>query len=380
MTTPSLAITHHFFHLKDPRVRNRSTHRFMDILVLALCGVLAGADTFEQIEAFGKTHRQWLEGFLPLPGGIPSHDTLERLFDRLEPQSFARGFFNWTAALCQSLGLKQVAIDGKSLRGSKSSELGMLHLVHAFCTENQLTLGQVAIAEKSNEITAIPQLLEMLELQGALVTIDAMGCQKKIAAQIIDQEGDYILPVKENQPHLLEDIKACLLEAFENDFEGIEHDHFERQERGHGRVEKRSVTIIHNPAGIRNQDKWKGLKVIGMGTSERTVGEKTSVEVRYFIGSRPASAQKYAEGLREHWGIENQLHWQLDVSFDEDGSRIHKRNAAENFATLRRLALALLKRHPSKGSIATKRLRAGWDSDFLVQLLQLVVNWDEFNA
>lgn len=367
-------------HLKDPRVRNRSTHRFMDILVLALCGVLAGAETFEQIEAFGKTHRKWLEGFLPLPGGIPSHDTVERLFDRIEPASFARGFYNWTAQLCQSLGLGQVAIDGKSLRGSKSSELGILHLVSAFSTENLLSLGQVAVEEKSNEITAIPQLLQMLELEGALVSIDAMGCQKKIAVQIVDQKADYILSVKENQPRLLEDIKASLLSAFETNFNGIAHDHYESEDRGHGRLEHRTTTVVYNPTGLRTKEEWKGLLAIGMCTRERTVGEKTSSEVHYFIGSSLCSAQRYAEGLRGHWSIENNLHWQLDVSFDEDGSRIQKRHAAENVATLRRLALALLKRHPDKGSIKTKRLKAGWETTFLEQLLQLVANWDEFDA
>jgi len=221
-------------------------------------------------------------------------------------------------------------------------------------------------------ITAIPKLLELLDVSGALVTIDAMGCQKEIAKAIRDQGGDYILTVKDNQPHLVEDIHSILTEGFESDFEGMEYDWYETEDRGHGREEIRSYTVIYNPEKIRNSDAWADLQVIGMCHSERTVQGQTSHEVRYFIGSRKASAKTYGDALRNHWRIENCQHWQLDVSFGEDSSRIQDRNGAENFAMLRRIALNLLKQHPSKGSIDTKRLQAGWNTDFLEEVLHIL--------
>jgi predicted transposase YbfD/YdcC len=249
-------------------------------------------------------------------------------------------------ALHEALGLSQIAIDGKTLRGSGVGGLKTLHLVSAWATANCLSLGQVAVDEKSNEITAIPKLLELLELHGAFVTIDAMGCQKAIAAKIVERKGNYILTVKENQEHLLEDIQKAIGQAHESDYAGMKHDTYETRERGHGREEYRCYTVLHTTEGIRNAADWAKLTTIGFCYSERTVNGVTSEELRYFIGSKKASAKVYGKALRNHWGIENQLHWQLDVSFDEDKNRVSKRHGAENLALIRRLALCLLKQHP----------------------------------
>lgn len=373
----ALWIPKYFLPLRDHRVRGRCDHRLIDIVVIAICAVICGADTWEQIEIFAKKRREWLERFLRLANGIPSHDTLERVFDRIDPQVFQSCFTRWTQALCRDLGLPQVAIDGKTMRGSgsDSSPLGpALHLVSAWATESHLSLGQVVVDDKSNEITAIPKLLELLDVHGALVTIDAMGCQKKIAKQIVDKGGDYVLTVKSNQPNLLEDIQNCFTEALDSDFENMTYDSYETENRGHGRHEKRSYIVIYDPTGTRNKDEWASLRVVGMCHSERTVKGEKSEEVRYFIGSRDASAKVYGTALRNHWGTENCQHWQLDVSFSEDASRIQRRNAAENFAMLRRIALMLLKRHPKKTSIVNKRYTAALDTDFLEQVLNSAEN------
>ncbi len=263
-----------------------------------------------------------------------------------------------------------MAIDGKTLRSSGTAKLGPLHLVSAWATAQHLSLGQVAVDAKSNEITAIPVLLELLDVNGALVTIDAMGCQKAIAEKIIEQGADYILVVKDNQQNLLTDIQDALVRAAEADFAGLGHDVYETRERGHGREEYRRYSVLHSTAGLRQVDDWKGLTSIGMCVSERTVAGVTTEDIRYFIGSRKASAKVYGKALRNHWGIENSLHWQLDVVFDEDNNRVTRRNAAENLALLRRLTISLLKAHPAKLSIAKKRFAAALDPAFLDEILQ----------
>ncbi len=365
----TLAIIRHFRTLKDPRRRHRRLHLLIDIVVMALCAVLCGADDWQQIATFAQKRRDWLKRFLALPNGIPSHDTFERVFAGLDPQAFQKCFIQWIRAVCGLLQLSHVAIDGKTMRGSGSANLGPLHVVSAWASANHLSLGEVAVAEKSNEITAIPRLLEMLELEGALVTIDAMGCQKEIARVIVARQADYLLTVKENQPHLLEDIRSCFEKALDADLRNVKHDCYETEERGHGRTEKRSYIIIEDPEGIRDLKLWAGLCVIGMCLSERTVAGETSEEVRYFIGSRRTSAKVYGQASRQHWGIENNLHWQLDVTFGEDASRIVNRSGAENFAVLRRMALSLLKRHPDKRSMACKRLAAALDPAVLEEIL-----------
>jgi predicted transposase YbfD/YdcC len=367
---PDLSIPKHFAKLKDPRRSHRRLHQLQDILVIALCAVIAGAQDWQEIETFGRKRHDWLRRFLALPHGIPSHDTFERVFNRIHPPAFQARFREWVRAVSEALRIQHVAIDGKTLRGSGSAKLGPLHLVSAWATAQRLSLGQVAVDAKSNEITAIPALLELLDLKGALVTIDAMGCQKAIAQKIVAGGGHYALTVKENQEHLLEDIQQAFTQAFDTDFAGLEHDTYAKRERGHGREEYRCYTVLHSTAGIRQREEWAGLTTIGLCYSERTVAGKTTTETRYFIGSKTASARYYGAGLRHHWGIENSLHWQLDVNFDEDRNRVTKRHAAENLALLRRLTLSLLQAHPAKLSIAKKRFAAALDPSFLEEILR----------
>jgi predicted transposase YbfD/YdcC len=367
---PDLSIPRYFRKLKDPRRRHRRLHRLQDIIVIAVCAIIAGAQDWQEIETFGRKRKDWLRRFLPLPHGVPSHDTFERVFDRLRPQAFQACFREWVQAVSAALRIQHVAIDGKTLRGSGSAKLGPLHLVSAWATAQRLSLGQVAVDANSNEITAIPALLELLELHGALVTIDAMGCQKEIARTIVARGGHYALTVKGNQEHLLEDIQRTFEQAFDTDFAGMAHDLYETRGRGHGRQEYRCYTVLHHTAELRQREAWAGLTTIGMCVSERTVKDETTTEVRYFIGSKRASAKYYGTALRNHWGIENSLHWQLDVNFDEDHNRVTKRDAAENLALLRRLTLSLLQAHPAKLSIAKKRFAAALDPSFLEEILR----------
>jgi predicted transposase YbfD/YdcC len=371
MSPGALSIRHHFANLRDPRRQHGQRHRLLDVVVIALCAVIAGSDTWQEVETFAQRRRDWLARFLDLDGGVPSHDTFERVFDRLNPLALQRCLLSWLTAMTHGLKVGHIAIDGKTARRSGSPARGIkaLHLVSAWATEYSLTLGQVATAEKSNEITAIPELLELLDLEGALVTIDAMGCQKEIAARIVEGGGDYALTLKENQPHLKEDVVACFTRAIEADFVGFEHDRWVSEDTGHGRHERRYYNVIADPCGIRDAGQWAGLCVIGHCYSERTVDGVTSCEDRYFIGSRRAGAREYGGWLRGHWGIENGQHWSLDVSFREDDSRIQKRNGGINFALLRKVALSLLKRHPSKDSINRKRYAAALDTSFLEEIL-----------
>jgi predicted transposase YbfD/YdcC len=369
MSLAHLAAKNYFRKLKDPRIKRRRRHLLLDIVVITICGVICGCNDWQQIETFARGRHDWLKRFLRLPQGIPSHDTFERVFDRLNPEAFQACFREWMQALHETLGLSQIAIDGKTLRGSGAGGVAALHLVSAWATANCLSLGQIAVAEKSNEIPAIPQLLELLELQGALVTIDAMGCQKEIAAKIVASGADYVLTVKDNQPTLLAEVEACFANAVKEEFANREHESYQTEERGHGREETRYYHIIHDPQ-LPSQQDWAGLRVIGMCCCECTRDGKLSSEVRYFIGSRKAKAKVYGNALRNHWGIENNLHWQLDVSFAEDKNRVSKRRGAENLALVRRLALSLLKQHPAKRSIACKRLLAALDPAFLAEVLR----------
>jgi predicted transposase YbfD/YdcC len=374
MPLSALSVTRYFARLRDPRRNHLKRHPLLDVIVITVCAVICGANDWQQVAAFARRRRAWLETFLRLPHGVPSHDTFERVFDRLDPQAFQACFRRWVEALAGALGLGHLAIDGKALRHSGNGPKGWkpLHLVSAWATQCQLTLGQVAVDEKSNEITAIPRLLELLDLHGALVTLDAMGCQKEIAKEIIAGGGDYVLAVKENQPNLLEDIRSCIgeaLELSEGNGASLTTDTYQTEERGHGRHETRSYLILVNPEGIRDREAWAKLSVVGMCLRERVVAGKKSEEAHYFIGSRVMNARQYGEVLRGHWGVENNLHWQMDVTFGEDASRVQRRNGAENLALVRRLALGLLRRHPCKESIACKRLSAALDTDFLEEIL-----------
>jgi predicted transposase YbfD/YdcC len=359
----------YFRRLKDPRVVGRSRHLLIDIIVMAICGVIADCDDWRDIELFAKNRLAWFKRFLKLPNGIPSHDTFERVFAQLDPRAFTQGCLEWLRAAADLVGVGHIAIDGKTLCGSASSTLGPLHLVSAWAAQAHLSLGEVAVDGKSNEITAIPKLLELLDLKGALVTIDAIGCQKAIAEKIVARGGDYLLAVKGNQGHLLEDIQATVGQALEGELPAHQVASKTTTDHGHGRQEQRTYTVITNLKQIRDRAAWKRLKAVIMCCRERTVNGQQTVEAHYFIGSRRMSARKYAEALRGHWGIENSLHWHLDVSFGEDASRIQDRNAAENFALLRKLALGLLKQHSAKMSIARKRKAAALDPDFLAATL-----------
>lgn len=371
MDTFPIDLRHHL-RLKDPRINRRKRHRLIDIITIAICAVIADADTWKDIALFGRKRKEWFGRFLELPNGIPSQHTFERVFDRLDPLALEKCLLGWLHELSELLGVRHIAIDGKTLRrsGGGKSPHRHLHLVSAWATEANLTLGQVAVDEKSNEITAIPRLLELLDLKGALVTIDAMGCQKEIAATILEGGGDYLLTVKDNQENLKDDIIACFVRAYDGDCLDVTYEKYETEEERHGRQEKRVYEVIMEPREIRGLENWPGLKVIGKCYSERTVQGKTSCEERYFIGSKCCSARRYGQALRNHWRIENNLHWQLDVSFGEDASRIQKRHGGENFALLRRLALGLLKRHPSKASIKGKRYEAALDTAFLEEVLK----------
>ena len=365
------SIKKHFRKVMDPRVVGRTEHLLVDILVMAICGVIANCNGWRDIALFAQKRATWFKRFLKLPHGIPSHYTFRRVFDQLDPRPFQTCLVGWIKEISDLAGLKHIAIDGKALRhsGNEGAGLRMLHAVSAWASEQHLLLGQVMTEEKSNEITAMPQLLELLDLHGALVTIDAMGCQKAIAQQIVEQGGDYVLAVKANQKNLLEDIQVTVEKGLDGLLPAVEMEQHTKRESGHGRHELRICTVIHNVEGIRDRTGWADLTSVGMIYSERTVKGETSTEVRYFIGSKKMGACKYAKVLRGHWGIENNLHWQLDVSFGEDASTIEKRNAGANFAVLRRIAISLLKQNPRQDSIARKRMAAALDPDFLAEIL-----------
>jgi predicted transposase YbfD/YdcC len=375
-TAPTpLSLAHHFATLDDPRIERSRRHELIDIIGIALCAVISGAESWPAIERYGHAKRDWLARHFRLTGGIPSHDTFRRVFCVLDPEAFQRSFADRIAALAEGgVGTRRaIPIDGKTARrsGRRGAGVAPLHLVSAWAGASHVTLGQVAVADKSNEITAIPRLLEVLDLKGALVTIDAMGCQKEIAAQVVDGGGDYLLAVKENHPHLYEDIDARFTEALETDYEGLESSVFRAEvESDRGRQTERECHVIVDPQGLRDAGLWKGLKAICMVLTVRVVEGIESVECRYYIGSFAGTAQEYLGAIRGHWGIENSLNWVLDVVFREDESRHHAGNSGENLASLRRLAISLLKQEESsRDSLKTRRLRCGWDNDYLAKVL-----------
>lgn len=363
-----------FRDIRDPRGRNR-LHSLTDMMVIAICAVICGADGWAQVELFGKSKRKFFASFLELRYGIPSHDTFGRVFARLNPDAFEACFMAWTRSLSDTSDGKLISIDGKAIRRSFQhgwDKSGMAHLVSAFVSGNRMVFGQLAVDDKSNEITAIPRLLELLDVRGATVTIDAMGCQKNIAQQIVEGQGHYYLAVKENQPQLYQKVKSLLDEALLETFAGVKHDRFDETNGGHGRIETRRVWITPEVNWLGDlQQEWAGLAAVVLVEATRRINGKTSTERRYYIASNPtATARQAAESIRGHWGIENQLHWNLDMSFDEDQSRIRKDHAAENFSRLRRIGLNLLGRETSqKVGIKSKRLLAGWDHDYLLGLL-----------
>jgi predicted transposase YbfD/YdcC len=333
-TTSAVAIKKHFGPLKDPRVRRRRRHRRLDIIVIAICSGITDCDNWQAMEIFAQKRAAWFQRFLSLRNGIPAHDTLERAFDRIDPRAFATCFCSWIQAVSGALGMPQIAIDGKTLRRSfdRSAALGPLHLVSAWATAQNLTPGQVAVAGKSHAITALPRLLEWLDVQGALVTLDALGCQKPIAQRIADGGGDYVLTVRANQERLREDIQATVQQALDEELPTKAVSSHTMSADGHGRHEERSYLVVSNLESIRDQALWPKLKVVGLCYSERTRNGQTSSEVRYFIGSRRMSAQRYGAALRNHGRIANRLHGPFDGTSGAECGRIQKRNGAPNLA------------------------------------------------
>jgi len=368
-------IVKHFESLPDPRHSRNRRHLLIDVIVIAVCGVIVGCKGPTSIERWAKAKQEWLGEFLELPNGIPSRDCIRRILSLLKPEAFQKCFREWITAclLGDANGShRTIAIDGKTMRRShdKAAGLGPLHIVSAWASEAGIALGQLATEEKSNEITAIPQLIEQIDITDAVVTIDAMGCQKAIAKKITGRGGDYVLAVKENQPKLYQAVRTFFDEQMEDDFARTSYRRYETREKGHGRVDERYYYLAKLPADFPLKKQWPGLKAIGMVISMTTLGDGSERgDVRYFIASRYLSGPRFAQSVRGHWGIENSLHWVLDVTFDEDQSRARDRRLADNLSWLRRFAISLLKQHPSKHSIVGKSEIAGWDNAFLLQVL-----------
>lgn len=368
-----------FADLPDPRVVGRTDHDLLDIVILALCAVMSGAEGWDDIEAWGQEREAWLRRFLGLRNGIPGHDTIRRVFEALSPAELEKRFEIWVSTVCPAVTGRVIAIDGKALRGSGSVGRGQraLHLVSAYAAEYGLTLGQRACAEKSNEITAIQELLPVLALEGAVVTIDAMGCQIAIAEQIVQAKGHYVLAVKDNQPHLAEALRGFFATLNQPGYPHRAASTFETLDKGHGRLETRRCVAVGeldwlDTLGLR--ERWPGLASVACIESQRHIGDKLETDTRYVISSLPAEATRILYAVRTHWGIENGLHWCLDVTFGEDASAIRLRNAAHNFSFLRRLALNLFRSDTSrKMSLPRKRKTAAWNPDYLAHVLGLQV-------
>jgi len=370
---PSNSLLKHFETLEDPRVDYLVEHRLLDIIALTICAVICGAESWVEIEAYGQSKQAWLETFLELPHGIPSHDTIRRLFAALDPAQLQACFTDWITAIAALHPGEVVAIDGKSVRRSydQGQGKGAIHMVSAWASQNRLVLGQVKVDDKSNEITAIPQLLQVLDLKGCIVTIDAMGTQTDIAHQIIEQEGDYILALKGNQGNLHEDVQQLFDWALQTQFKDIPHESHTTVEKGHGRLEIRRHWLLESVEFLIDAHRWPGLQRVGLIESERRVGDHPpTVERRYYLLSLDGDVQRFAAAVRHHWGIENQVHWCLDVAFGEDDSRIRSGHAPENMTLIRKIALNLLSQETSaQVGKKAKRLKAGWDNDYLFKVL-----------
>lgn len=362
-----------FVNVEDPRVERTKLHRLDNIVFITVCAVLCGADSWVDVAAFALGREKWLRTVLELPNGIPSHDTFTRVFARLDPQQFEESFQKWMQALASASGGRLVAVDGKTLRRSlgKASKKAAIHMVSAWCEANRLVLGQLATEEKSNEITAIPALLKMLDIKDAVVTIDAMGCQKAIAEQIVQQGGHYVLAVKENQPSLHDAIANVFAEVTTTGIDGASCFHYEDREADHGRIETRRICATEWFGWYDGTKDWPGLRTIVQVEARREIADHTSTEHRYYITDLPATDAKAIAGyIRGHWAIENKLHWSLDVAFREDDSRMRTGHSAENFSRVRRIALNLLARDKTyKFGKKTKRFMASLDNDYMLKLL-----------
>ncbi|WP_300461027.1 ISAs1 family transposase [Desulfobacula sp.] len=361
------SITSFFEKIEDQR-RHNKLHKLIDIIIIAICGVVAGADTYEQIENFGKKRKNWLSTFLELPHGIPSHDTFGRIFERMNPNEFQNSFKRWIESVTERTKGQVVAIDGKTLRRShdRSNDKKAIHMISAWASSNQVVLGQLKTREKSNEITAIPNLLKLLDISGCIITIDAMGTQKKIAKTIINKDADYILALKENHKTLYGDTVLFFNEMEKMKLEGFHFDEYETVDGDHGRIETRKYVITPDIGWLQDKANWPGLQCLGMVESTRNVQGEVSHDKRYYISSLKCDAKKFGNAVRAHWGIENSVHWVLDIAFREDESRVRKGSAPENFAAIRHIALNLLRNNKTfKGSVKTKRLNAAMDTKYL---------------
>jgi predicted transposase YbfD/YdcC len=376
MSAPqTLAIAQYFADVDDPRVERTKAHQLLDIIIIAICAVICGADGWVDVAQFGRSKQAWLATFLALPNGIPSHDTFGRVFARLNPEQFQRSFLAWVQAI-QQIRSDVIGIDGKTHRGSRDRANGThaLHLVSAWAAENRLVLGQIAVDDKSNEITAIPQLLDLLDLTGSIVTIDAMGTQTAIAERIVQRGGQYVLALKENQPTMHMDVVTLFADAraARQPAYGMTTDRVVTKD--HGRLEVRQAWVITDPAAVaylQARQGWTNLAGVAVVEAERTLNGKTTTEQRYYLLSQPWDAPTVNTLVRGHWRIENQLHWVLDVTFHEDASRIRVGDAPHNMGVVRHIALNLLRQESSKGSMKTKRFRAALDDTYLAKVLGL---------
>lgn len=368
---PSVALVEHFASVPDPRIERHRWHKLSDILVIAVCAVLCGAESYPAMEDFGQERETWLRQFLELPGGIPSHDTFNRVLRVLDPEEFEGCFLRWMQAVAAVTQGEVVAIDGKALRRSfkRGTAKRAIHMVSAWATENGVVLGQRKVNTKSNEITAIPALLELLALKGCIVTIDAMGCQRAIAQTIVEQGAAYVLALKGNQPTLEHAVEQFFITGPQAEAHRTTSAYHEQTEQGHGRVETRCGWISAELPAEVTAAAWPGLRSIGMVQATRTVAGESSIEHRFYLSSLPPDAEPFAQAVRKHWGIENQLHWSLDVTFREDQSRLRMGHGAENFAVLRHLALNLLRQEPSAKSLPRKRLACALNPDYLLKVL-----------
>lgn len=372
---PLEAIEEHFGQVTDPRLDRTKEHKLIDIITIALCAVICGAEGWTDIENFGNSKLPWLKTFLELPNGIPSHDTFGRVFSLLDAQQFQKAFYEWVWAINEIVQGQIINIDGKRLGGSQDKSLGKraIYMVSAWAEENELVLGQRKVDAKSNEITAIPELLKILAISGCIVTIDAIGTQTQIAQTIRDAQAEYVLSVKENQGHLFEDISVLFAVDQADNFKYASFEHHQTINKGHGRIEIRECWSTSNPAYlnlIRGQENWSGLQSIAMVACTRILAGKETKTLRYYISSLPSDAKRLLHIVRRHWAIENELHWVLDVALNEDHSRVRKDQAPENLAVLRHIALNLLKQEKTaKGGIHAKQLQAAWNDDYLLKVL-----------
>lgn len=366
-----------FGDLHDPRVAGRCDYPLIEIITIAICAVIAGAESWTEVETFGKSKETWLKQFLPLENGIPSHDTFGDVFRMLNAEAFQRSFVRWIEQVFHVTHGQVIAIDGKTARRSHDKTIGKdaIHMVSAWASANGISLGQRKVNDKSNEITAIPELLDLLNVTGCIVTIDAMGCQKKIAQKIRDEKADYVLCLKENQANFLNDVQNWFAHADQVAFQGMQHDYAETVNKGHGRIEVRRCWTVTDPVAfdyIRHYEGWTDLQTIARVQRQRHLNDTLQQETTYYISSLPSNAALILSAIRSHWSIENSLHWVLDVVFREDAGRIRKENSPQNMALLRKIALNILKQDSSKGSLKQKRYRAALDDTFLLHLLAQV--------